>query len=65
MDIGDGKYGLLYARKFGPNDLIPAMWVDIPGYEKASDIYKECLERNITWRELTGFYGDLEEGVRL
>lgn len=42
----------------GYNDLIPEMWYPFKRGETAEDIYRKAIEKETTWRKLTGWNDD-------
>lgn len=52
-----------YILLFGRNDLIPTKWFTSEKYKSIDEVYKECVIKNVTWRELTGW--DLDEQKKI
>lgn len=52
------SYQEQYVLLFGIEDLIPVKWFSSDKYKSTEEIYRECVERGITWRELTGWNVD-------
>lgn len=58
MDNIPLSYKEQYILIHGYHDLIPEMWYPFKKGETAEDIYREAIERGITWRKLTGWNTD-------
>ena len=50
-------YATRYCMINGIHEMMPRDWVDLKSYASSEDVYRACLEKRCTWKELLGFKG--------